>query len=196
MLPSRLPDGVIVVLSARSQGDRCYLSEVGIAVHDIALNVTLNGFSADEVEELLVISSGHGTQLAENKTFVGMLHEFSAGDPFYLRFLVEDISRGIITAHNLKHVPQGYEQYLDSQFLQLGESIHTPQQQDILTIILLAEGPLSRNNLFDLVAGLTPYNFISVIRDIQRFLHVENEQYTFCHGRFKEYFAKKIGREQ
>src|SRR5205823_5448170 len=43
LLPARLPPGVFVILSARTQGDRCYLTNVGLQLDDVGLHIRLGG---------------------------------------------------------------------------------------------------------------------------------------------------------
>ncbi len=192
LLPNALPAGVTVILSARSQGDRCYLTEVGLSRQAISLHIQLSGLDYDDLRELLQIAGDSTRVLASDSSFVRSLHVISQGDPFYLRFLVEDVASGRITRGNIHLTPVGLEQYLDKQFSQLGQSAHLRQQQDILIQILLEDGPLARRDLIGLVDNLTIFNFDEVLRDIHRFLQVRNDNYTFCHNRFQLWFKSKL----
>jgi hypothetical protein len=113
----------------------------------------------------------------------------SQGDPFYLRFLVEDVAGGLINEGNVDSVPSGLDGYLDQQLSQLNRSAHSQELRDIIGLILEADGALSRDDLIEMVPGVDMINFNDVLRDIHRFLLVHDHQYTFCHSRFKEYFV-------
>ncbi|MEO3748602.1 ATP-binding protein [Plantactinospora sp. B5E13] len=194
LLPKRLPKNLFILLSARSQGNRSYLSEVGLAPDDIGLRVTLSGLDADAVRDLLLHYAGTaGAALGERAGFVDNLWEVSAGDPFYLRFLVEDVEHGRLTPENIRRTPSGLSPYLDEQFAQLHRSADSDLHSDVLGLILVADGPLHRSDLLRMVDGLTGGKLDQVVRDVQRFLlRTGEEEYTFCHNRFKEYFLEKM----
>ena len=193
LLPVRLSDGVFVILSARSQGDRSYLTSVGLNPETVGLHIRLKGLDEATVEELLVQAGGQAGIVARQPGFAKTLHDLSGGDPFYLRFLVADVKAGSITRANLARIPNGLGAYLDRQLSQLSRSAHMPQQRDILGYLLKARSPLSRADLIKLVPGLDGMNFNDVMSDIHRFLLLRDGTYTFCHDRFKTYFATALG---
>jgi hypothetical protein len=79
LLPKRLPKNLFILLSARSQGNRSYLSEVGLTPDDIGLRVTLDGLGAEAVHDLLLHHAGPaGAALAKQDGFVDSLHAVSA----------------------------------------------------------------------------------------------------------------------
>ncbi|MFD3843707.1 AAA family ATPase [Streptomyces sp. NPDC058642] len=193
--PQRLPRNLFILLSARSQGDRSYLAEVGLRQDHIDLKLTLGGLDAGAVRDLLLHHAGTaGAALGQHADFVDALHDVSEGDPFYLRFLVEDVEKGHITAKNIEQTPFGLYQYLDEQFEQLHRSVDTALHDQVLALILEAYGPLHRSDLLDIIPGLTGGALGRVLRDVQRFLLFSGPRkdwITFCHNRFKEYFREK-----
>lgn len=192
LLPPTLPPRVFIIMSARKLGDRDYLSEIGLRRSDVGLHIDLPGLDRSAIAELLTSAGGLARPLAVSPDFVEKLYQVSNGDPFYLRFLVEDVAQGTITPQNINRTPSGLDEYLDMQLAILDRSAYLPQQRDILGIILEAYAHVSRSDLISMVDGLDGLNFDNVIRDIHRFLLVYNDAYTFCHNRFKEYFASKI----
>ena len=191
IFPERLPPGVFIILSARKLGDRDYLSEIGLKSATIDKAIDLPGLDRPAIAHLLRLAGGKAPPVAASEEFVGKLYQISNGDPFYLRFLIEDIAYGAITHNNIDRVPTGLIEYLDTQLSILDRGAHLPQQRDILGIILEAYSPVSRADLIGMVAGLNGINFQMVIKDIQRFLLVYEDMYTFCHNRFKEYFQSR-----
>jgi DNA-binding XRE family transcriptional regulator len=191
-LPKRLPHGWHIVFSARTLGEISYLPEIGLELSDIQLHLRLCGLSEMAIRDLLVQAGKLAAPLAKDRSFVAALHKVSEGDPFYLRFLVEDIREGKLTPDNLDQTPSGLAGYLDGQLDQLNRSAHRSQHRDILGYILTANGPLSRKDLINLVPGLDGLNFGEIIKDIHRFLLVHGDRYTFCHDRFRAYFVSKI----
>ena len=140
LLPRRLSAGIVVVLSARAQGDRCYLSEIGLDRNDIDLPLSLSGLDEPTITQLLVRAGGAGIEAAGRTDFVSRLHAVSAGDPFYLRFLVEDVACGKLTVENIDQAPTGLSLYLDQQLSQLNRSAYRPQHREILGFVLEAQG--------------------------------------------------------
>ncbi|WP_156179072.1 ATP-binding protein, partial [Saccharothrix sp. ST-888] len=159
LLPRQLPKNLFILLSARSQGDRSYLTEVGLTPDGVGLRVTLGGLGADAVHDLLLHHAGTaGAALSDRVGFVDTLREVSEGDPFYLRFLVEDVEHGRLTPENIRRTPSGLYQYLDEQFDQLHRiQLHRVPDRDrqddvhlhaaVLGLILAADGPLHRSDL-------------------------------------------------
>lgn len=192
LFPRSLPPNTFVVFSARSIGDRNYLHYVGLSAAQVKVVIVLDRFDLAGITALLRKGGGQAEQLAEDTAFVQTLLDITEGDPFYLRFLIDDISIGQIGRHNLRDTPRGLYDYLDSQFEILSRSTESrKQQRDILGYVLTAKGPLSRSDLISRVDGLDMVNFEIIVRGIQRFLREQNGQFTFCHERFKEYFVKK-----
>lgn len=192
LFPHQLPRNTFVIFSARTMGDQTYLPYLGLTSADIAATVTLDRFDLKGVRALLKKVGGKATLLADSQDFVHMLHDTTEGDPFYLRFLVEDIRDGIVGTANIADTPRGLNDYLDMQFELLSKSAESQQQRDILGYILHARGPLSRSLLISLVPGLDLMNFDVLTRGVRRFLLERNGEFTFCHERFRRYFESKV----
>jgi hypothetical protein len=190
VLPSQLPDGIVVIFSARSQGDRSVLQDLNLPGNRVGLHVLLPGLNEAAISDLLAMAGGVGTVMAGDHDFAVRLREASRGDPFYIRFLVEDVASGVVTRQNVDQVPSGLEAYLDLQLEMLGRSAHRPQHAEILRQLLIA-GEVSEEDLCVLVPGLSWLNFDEVMREIHRFLLVRRRRYTFCHDRFREYFVTR-----
>ena len=191
-LPARLPAGIVIIISARSQGDRSPLQDLGLSMGQMGLHLRLPGLDDAAITALLALAGGLATPLAQDVEFVASLNEISRGDPFYLRFLIEDVACGVLTRANIDQTPSGLDSYLDLQLEMLERSAHRPQHVEILGFLLEA-GVLSRADLMHMVEGLTWLNFDVILREIHRFLLVYDNQYSFCHDRFREYFKVKAG---
>lgn len=192
LMQKRLPTGLVIILSARVKGDGSYLPDVGLSASDIGLRLRLPGLDTPAIVSLLEKVGGAATPLARNPHFVECLNAVSDGDPFYLRFLVEDIANATLTAENIGQVPSGLESYLDLQFKMLTRSVHRPEHVRVFSLLLEADA-LSRTDLIWLVPGLDSFNFDDVIGEIHRFLLVYEGHYRFCHDRFRAYFRVKTG---
>lgn len=191
LFPHRLAKHTYVVFSARTIGDRNYLRLIGLSPADVSTTIKLDRFDLAGVAALLEKAGGQAAMWAGDHKFVEVLLETTHGDPFHLRFLVEDVRDGIIGPRNIKDTPRGLYDYLDLQFEMLSESAVRRQQRDILGYILNANAPLSRAALISLVVGLDSINFETTIRGIRRFFVEHQGAFTFCHERFRQYFLDK-----
>lgn len=192
LLPTQLPPGVFLLFSARTLGRRNYLAEIGLTSESIQLQINLPGLDTSAIHQLLNEAGGYATQYSSNEPFIQKLSSISEGDPFYLRFLIEDVAKGKVRPDNQLSIPSGLEAYLDKQFEILARSAYLPQQRMLLGLVIEAHGPLSKDELIAMVPDLDGINFDVVIRDIHRFLLEYNNMFTLCHRRFKEYFYQKI----
>jgi hypothetical protein len=192
LFPSLKFPHVYIIFSARLVDNKdYYLTELNLSESSSIRKIRLDSFDYQGVVALLRKALGSESSLLENKDFIAGIHEQSNGDPFYLRFLVEDIKTGVIGLHNIDDVPKGLNHYLDQQFRLLSKAVHARQHADILGHLLSAEGKMSRSDLIAVVDGLGVFNFDEIIRGIRRYLFCNNEEYTICHPRFKEYFMNK-----
>ncbi|MFD8754932.1 hypothetical protein ACFV0O_28705 [Kitasatospora sp. NPDC059577] len=203
VFPQQLPRDLVVLLSGRTYGDqRSCLNAIGLSPKNAGLHLQLQGLDEAVLVELLQLAGGAATGLAEDADFVAGVHQVSAGDPFYLRFLVEDAAAGVLTREIIHRTPSGLEGYLDEQFNQLARARRTEQHGEILALLL--EGPLSARDLMEQVPGLT-WDFDTVMQQIHRFLLFRRrsvpdgapsrsgEIYSICHDRFRQYFLSRIG---
>ncbi|WP_329375576.1 NACHT domain-containing protein [Streptomyces sp. NBC_01483] len=202
LLPHRLPPGMVLVFSGRSQGDKSCLDEIGFEDKHIDLRLWLEGLNEATLVELLQMAGGAATALAPDADFVSEMHQVSAGDPFYVRFLVEDAAAGRLTRQSIDRVPTGLEGYLDQQLEQL---YHRARRGEHLLILgyLLKAGTLSASALIEAVPGLNWLNLDAIIGEIHRFLLVHyregstsghrDRSYSPCHDRFRQYFLSRIG---
>lgn len=192
LMQKRLPAGLVIILSARTKGQGSYLPDIGLSVSDVGLHLTLPGLDTPAIASLLAMAGGRAAPLAQDQRFAQRLLAVSDGDPFYLRFLVEDVARGTLTSENVNQTPSGLEGYLDQQFQMLADAAHLPEQVQICSLLLEADA-LSRADLMNTVPGLGPFNFDAVLGGIHRFLLVYDGHYRFCHDRFRAYFWAKAG---
>ena len=192
LLPVNLPNNIFIIISSRKLGDRNYLSEIGLNINNIGLLIDLPGLDQVAISQLLGQLGGKATLLAGSDIFIEQLYQVSDGDPFYIRFLVEDVAQGLITLDNIDSIPSNLHEYLDIQFSLLDKNAYLPQHRDIIGLILKAYQPLSRKDIISMVQGIDNLNFDNILRDIHRFLLVRDNQYSFCHNRFKEYFLSKV----
>ncbi|MFF0061402.1 helix-turn-helix domain-containing protein [Streptomyces sp. NPDC005279] len=202
LLPRQLPPGLVLVFSGRSQGDRSCLSDIALHPADLGLHLRLDGLGESALVELLRMAGDAAPPLAEDGDFVGEMLRISAGDPFYLRFLVEDAASGLLRRDNIERTPTGLDAYLDQQLKQLSHSARRTEHVQILSLLLEA-GTLTGRDLQATVKGLEWVHFDVIMREIHRFLLVHHraapgaerrggdEEYSFCHDRFRQYFRAR-----
>jgi hypothetical protein len=100
--------GVHIFFSARVDNDDGrdqWLARLGLS-RDRADSVPLGRLRPEAIASLLAKAGGKAAALAGHEAFVEATFDVSAGDPFYLRFLVEDINSGDLTPDTVSTQPR------------------------------------------------------------------------------------------
>ena len=222
LLPKKIPNEVKIIISARSAGKDenieidFFLKNCGLNREDLSGFLELEGLDEKGILFILEkLESIHGEKkIKANFDLAKKIEHVSKGDPFYIRFLLEDLVMKKIDIDNIIGQLNGVEDYLDSQFEMLSKSLHQEyrvHREAIIHIILESPGPIPKKTLSALVnkyirninmldkevdyhdfENMSWSNFRLIIAPIRRFLFYADGSYTFCHNRFKEYFFKKI----
>ncbi|HJQ26307.1 MAG TPA: AAA family ATPase [Blastocatellia bacterium] len=194
LFPPSLPEGVFVVFSAREIAERDWLASLELPRSELeVLELTTLGLA--EIAHLLRAAGGETRRWAEDDGFVATMYEKSAGDPFYLRYLVEDIRDGRINSlAQLANQPSKLKGYLDRWWQEVSQAVSETAVNDLLGYLLVAKGRLSRDDLTDIsqTDALNGAVFERTIKQVQRYvIGDEKEGYTFCHPRFRDYVAQE-----
>ena len=196
MFPNTLGPGVHVVFSGREMAGRDYLQELELA-SDKVLLVTLTTFGSGEIAHLLRAIGPTGQALAGDPVFLAACLERSEGDPFYLHYLALDVREGrIATIGDMQKQPKGLSAHLDKWWDDVSRVAGEKAVSDLLSYLLVARGPLSRLDLTDIDTkdALTGLTFRRTLDLVRRYLVGGDEEgYTLCHPRFRDYVATQIG---
>lgn len=166
----------------------------GLAAEDVAdimraAGPKAAGFAADPAHLHAVMN----TAVYDNNLEVG-------ADPLYVRFLVEDIQDGTVTAQNIAAQPKGLGDYLDGWWNQIKTAAaNDPDKQaaqDLLGILTVALGPIGQQDL-EAISPVLAGNFTSIFDDVlgrmPRFVAGNHRSgFALAHPRLREYMRKKI----
>jgi hypothetical protein len=192
LFPRELPAGVHVVFSAREVADRDWLDQLGL--HGEVNLLRLGRLDIDGVRDVL---SAAGTQslaqAAQDNSIVRAVYEVSKGDPFYLRFLMEDLAGSSdVSESAVRRKPKGLDAYLNQWWLDVAAEASAHAVADLLGYLAVANGRLTRAELSDISNedSLSGFTIDSAIEAVKRYLIGTSEDgYTFCHPRFADYLV-------
>jgi tetratricopeptide (TPR) repeat protein len=174
------------------------LAELRIPKDNVKL-LTLASLDERRIAALMQAAGGNVRSLSADAAAVAVIADVSDGDPFYVRYLIEDLNT--TTAHSLEELkrrPPGLEAYLREWYEDLsrglGPNPEPMQTVDMLLGLLVAsKGRLLRQEL----AGLTKLNDLwlgKALQAVSRFVvGDEDSGYALCHARFQEFLAAKLG---
>ncbi len=164
LFPPRLPDRVTVVLSAREIADRNqqdWLDMLGFG-GGIVERLRLTTLAPSEISQILTVAGETLPDWAQQAEVANEIHAVSGGDPLYVRLLVGDLQPGagggpprIGSLEQLRQQPAGLDGYFDEWWQQIRDAVkQRPELQtavrDLLGYLLVARGPLSRDDLSNL----------------------------------------------
>jgi Trypsin-like peptidase domain len=185
------PPGLHVVLSARTIAEIDWLQELVLSPEEVA-TFELGTLGRSQIESLL--RDADATPWAGDTEAVRIMHERSDGDPFYVHYLVEDISTGLITSRDdLSQQPHGLDAYLDRWWAQMSDQVGEGPVRDLLGYLLVAHGPLSRDDLTEASEhdALDGFVFERAKKKLFRYMIGDESGFALCHPRFQNYLARK-----
>lgn len=182
-LPHSQPDGLKMLVTARTLGTDSLLDEAGLYRSSFDRVLELPPLTQTEIACLMARMS---LPVAESCKVL----EVTQGDPFFVRYLLQDLRDGK-AQDVLAGRPPSLEQYLEAQFDQLTGHA-TELQAMLLTQIVLSPGPVPRHDLIRMIPKLTPLNFRPLFRPLRRFFLETDRGYVVCHSRFKEFFREQL----
>lgn len=226
--PKQLKDRLKVIFSYRSLAEQGvsqdhYLLKLGLSRRDIRSFIILDRFSRERIAELFDQLAGEGKagfedhdaltlvkRIADDEKLLHQITEKSEGDPFYLRFLVEDIRSGDRTENNILEIPNGLKEYLKQELENLYKKADGEESINMIGIISTHDEAWPEEDLIETLktdyghSDLTRTRFRNeIILSIRRYLyqvslgkdrHDEAKlAYTIIHPRLKEYFAEMLG---
>lgn len=204
--------GVSIIFSARPLPDREWLKELGLGRDSKVEEILLGAFTRDDVEGLLRLAG-----IVEDEKFddlPALVEEVTAGDPFFVRILVDDLSAEPgkayenITALAAQVRSEGGQkatsssaypalrQYLKTWWDEVSRSGGDESGvEDLLGHLTVARAPLTRSDLVKIDPGdaLRGSNVDKCLAAVSRFVPGDEENgYSLCHPRFQEYLAGRM----
>jgi hypothetical protein len=138
------PAGTRLVLS-------CKTGLEAVVASGNCLPLKLNEFGDADVKDLL-IHFGRA-DLAGDPGLVQKLMQRTAGEPFYLRFLTEDLAQAASPASFIDRLPARAEGYLKAQIGRLAELLNIKGVGIALAVLVQAKGWLRRSSLLNMLGN-------------------------------------------
>src|SRR5271165_470646 len=199
LFPGELGRGVFIVFSARISANQDWCKTLELALPDDQ-QMVLQTLGQSEIARLLEVAGEPAARYTRESEFVGAMYEVSGGDPFYLRYLVEDIREGKIdTLTTLRKQPAGLNSYLDEWWGEVRGATSEASVRDLLGYLLVCKGPLSRDDLINIseTDALDDWTFEQTLERVRRFvLGSPDGGYALCHPRFHDYIANERIKEK
>ncbi len=202
-----LPEHLHVIASVRDVGQD-WRGLYGFPA-DQTLHLPLEGLDRDEVADVLRAVGRPGAQLAGDDELLSRVCEIVnyeadgtlGADPFYARYLAEDVRDGVLHPANLSDQPRGLEAYLDRWWQQIKKLAGDAPTRDLFGTLAVALGPIRRDDLEaanpSLVDDWAGDFFLEVLDKVRRMVMGNAEQgYALVHPRLRLYLAdtKRIGK--
>jgi tetratricopeptide (TPR) repeat protein len=194
LIPDTLPSGVRVVFSARDRANVDVISDLHLPPSRVE-RLSLYQLDSTRVAELL--RKVGMTTLADDDQIVAAITLVSGGDPFYLKYLLEDLNllpQISVSAVNAR--PMGLNEFLSGWYNQLCETLSgelRDQIDGVLCLLLASEGRLTAEDISDVTKIPDPW-LRKTLGLLSRFIVGEaGTGYAICHARFAEFLAPKYG---
>jgi nucleoside phosphorylase/tetratricopeptide (TPR) repeat protein len=200
--PSRLPDGLHVIISGRAATDEkpAYLRPW----LDQAERVHLGRLPRFAIAEFLRRSGeDRVAKLAEDQILLAQVDEVTGGFPLYLRHLSDEMTRAAKAGEDprlvLHRSPQGFGAYVAHQLTLLAnvKAVQdTPQAQELFALLSVALEPLPRHEV-QALTGLTAFQLETLPWEVARWLAVERQadgsvSYSLPHPLLREEFQRAL----
>ncbi|MFC4070962.1 TIR domain-containing protein [Actinoplanes subglobosus] len=204
LLPRHLPGGVYFILSSR---------RAGVPLHTDAPNRVFDlgrhhGQTMADVREYLRRQGSrdrlrgwladHGIPLPD---FVDVLAGKSDGNFMYLRHVLPELAAGVYQDLDIRHLPQGLEQYYDDHWRAMGRDGNLPTRLKVWVIYLLCEfaRPVSTGVLARILREVEPgadaMSVQQVLDEWRQFLHRDEEprgaRFSLYHASFRDFLHRK-----
>jgi hypothetical protein len=190
--PPDLPPGVKVILSARQVADVDWPARLGIPA-DKLQPLVLGVLKEQDVSALLEAAGGPATPLADDGDLVKEVLRISAGDPFYVKLLVEDLRDGRLASEQVGAQPTGLDGYLRAWWLQVARAAREKDVQQVLGSLAVVLGRLRSDDLVAIYPDLA-WALDGVLAEVRRFVIGDYESgYALCHPRFADYVRRRVG---
>lgn len=199
LFPRTIGSHLRIVVAAREQAQKTYvdwLTELGWTTQQ-TWNLSLPLLSRTAISDILQSMDNQLVSLATDVDLLNELERVSQGDPLTIRFLVEGLHDGTISADRLSQMPPGLEAYVRVWLEELRrQSVQTDAIYRLLGLCAVAHGPLTTDDL----QVLAPEQFARLVvlreavRNVARFIIGDGSKvsgYTFNHARLRELFLEK-----
>jgi hypothetical protein len=170
-------------------------------------HLPLGGLTREDVALVLQAAGGAALEFAKDDKLLDEVVRVAAyqqdeslgADPFYIRFLAEDIAspNSSITPQTLAGQPKGLDSYLDKWWQEIKNTAQDKPARDLLGTLTVALGPIGKTDLEALNPSLVDDwiddLFVDVLGRLRRMVTGNEAQgYTLAHPRLRDYMTKRI----
>ena len=206
-LGRRLPPRLHVIVTVRDTGQD-WRTDYGFP-SDQVTTLPLGGLERSEIRDLFAGLGAAGARIAGDDALLDHVVARAAyendprlgADPFYIRFLAEDVASAEVAPEEIPAQPQGLEAYLDRWWKQIVQLAGDAPVRDLFGTLAAAVGPIARTDLETINASLRDDwagdFFDQVLARVRRVVRQHKDgRYSLAHPRLHRYVAdpKRIGK--
>jgi hypothetical protein len=206
-LSRRLPAHLHIIVSVRDVGQD-WRDEYGLPADQLT-ELPLGGLDRDEIQALFSTLGEAGERIAGDPAALTHIAGQAAyandpalgADPFYVRFLAEDLASGLLAPTQIAEQPKGLDAYLDRWWKQIVQLAGDTPLRDLFGTLAAALGPIGRSDLEAINASLRDDwagdFFEQVLARVRRLVRQdESGRYGLAHPRLRHYVAdpRRIGK--
>jgi hypothetical protein len=201
-----LPVGLHMILTAREVGID-WASRLELPVHQTRQR-HLAGLSRAGIADVLLEAGGPAAAVAADPLVMSSIERQAAyeaepalgADPFYVRFLAEDLAAGILTPETVRDTPRKLTAYLDDWYAEVAQAAGEAVARDVLATLVVALGPIGPADLRRLYPSLAPAwpfdPLQSVLDRVHRLvLTDEAGAMSLAHPRLKKHLQERLEQE-
>ncbi len=205
-LPPHLPDGVYFIMTRRRG------VEVPFTTYAPNQIISLLDYEIDSQRDVRLYiqkrvdgSEKLRQQIDERQettiVFTDKIADKSENNFIYLRYVLQDIEKGLYKDLSLESFPQGLQGYYDFHWRRMGMRANPVPDAKIKIVYILGEvkQPVSRQQICDF-SGEDPYIVQTVLNEWEQFLHKflkdNQKRYRVYHPSFRDFLHRKDILEQ
>ncbi len=202
-LSRTLPTGMRIIVTVRDVGQD-WRAQYRFPLSQLE-HIQLGGLDRAGVLAVLTAVGGLIGASDGDRSLVDAVFSLAGGDdaaargadPFYLRFLAEDLDAGRLTAATIGTAPPGLEAYLDEWWREIRALAGDAPVRDLFGMLTVAAGPLERTELEVLQPSLVDEwladRFDEVLAKVRRVVVRDADGcYSLIHPRLREFMQRRI----
>ena len=193
LVPATFAPGTKLILSARTVADTDWIRWLRAARDEIK-TIELGVLPAEGMRQVLDRQAPEDLPADERAVIARFLFDSSAGDPFYVGDLLEDLSAAGWKPDRLVRQPSSHSEYL-RQWWSLAD-VRDEAFRQFMGILVVAKGPMLRAEIVNVIleGSLRNFNFPAVLALARRYIIGDNVHgYALGHARIRDFIADELG---
>ena len=193
LVPATFSPGTKLILSARTVADTDWIRWLRVA-RDKVKTIELGVLPADGVRQVLDRQAPEDLSAVERAVIARFLFDSSAGDPFYVGDLLEDLSEAGWRRDRLVPQPSSHSEYLRQWWSRA--DVRDEAFRQFMGILVVAKGPMLRAEIVNVIleGSLRNFNFPAVLASAMRYIVGDSSHgYALGHARIRDFIANELG---